>query len=167
MRPEKRACRRFRAEIASLAEISRFVQDALSGQEAYRESRKERYLVELAVMEACTNVIRYAYPTSSPGDLRVCMRRRGDTLEILLLDQGVPFDPTRAGSPDLRETREGGYGIFLMHRIMDSVAYARRGSRWNCLRLARAVPRGTADENGGLGKEGLRKRIVGGKEGVP
>jgi len=163
---ERRACSWVKAEIPSLKKISRFVQDWLSRQEAYRESRKETYLVELAVIEACTNIIRYAYPASSPGNLGVCLRRAGETIEILLLDEGAPFDPTKAPPPDLQESCEGGYGIFLIRRIMGAVAYERRGSRWNCLRLVREIPRGTVDASTEGGLEDLRKRIVSGKEEV-
>ena len=164
MGSEKRTCKWVRAEKTSLTEISRFVQDWLSLEEGYQDSRKERYLVELAVIEACTNSIRYAYPTSSPGNLGVCLRREGDSIEVLLLDEGAPFDPTGARPPDLHGSHEGGYGIFLMRAIMGSVTYERRGSRWNCLRLVREVPRGTVDGNSGEGLEGLRSRIVSGKE---
>jgi len=163
---KKRACRWVKAEVASLTEISRFVQDWLSLQEVFGDSRKERYLVELAVMEACTNIIRYAYPASSPGNLGVCLVRAGDSIEILLLDEGAPFDPTGVHPPDLHRSHEGGYGIFLMRTIMGSVTYGRRGARWNCLRLVREIPRGTVDGNGGEGLEGLRRRIVSGKEKV-
>ena len=68
---KRRTCEWVKAEGTSLTEISRFVQDWLSLQEVYRDSRKERYLVELAVIEACTNIIRYAYPASSPGHLSI------------------------------------------------------------------------------------------------
>jgi serine/threonine-protein kinase RsbW len=161
---KKWTCKWGKAEGTSLTEISRFVQDWLSLQEVYRDSHKERYLVELAVIEACTNIIRYAYPVSSPGNLGVCLARAGDSIEILLLDEGAPFDPTEVSPPDLHQSHEGGYGIFLMRTIMDSVTYGRRGSRWNCLRFVREVPRGTIDGNGGEGLEGLRKRIVSGEE---
>jgi serine/threonine-protein kinase RsbW len=161
---KKRTCSWVKAEGASLTEISRFVQDWLSLQEVYRDNRKERYLVELAVIEACTNIIRYAYPVSSPGNLGVCLARANDSIEILLLDEGAPFDPTLVPPPDLHQPQEGGYGIFLMRRIMDSVTYRRRGSRWNCLRFDREIPRGTVDGNGEEGLEGLRRRIVSGKE---
>ena len=166
MKKERWNCSWVKAEAASLTKISRFVQGWLCRQEVYRQSRKERYLVELAVIEACTNIIHYAYPASSPGSLGVCLRRAEDTIEILLLDQGAPFDPTCVHSPDMRESREGGYGIFLMRKIMGSVAYQRRGSRWNCLRLVREVPRGRSGASPGGGLEGLKKRIVNGKEDV-
>jgi serine/threonine-protein kinase RsbW len=162
----KRTCRWVKAEVESLTEISRFVQEWLCLQEAYQENRKERYLVELAVIEACTNIIRYAYPASSPGNLGVCLVQAGDFIEVLLLDEGSPFDPTEVHPPDLHRSREGGYGIFLMRTVMGSVTYQRRGSRWNCLRLVREVPRGTVRGNGEEGLGDLRRRIVNGKEKV-
>ena len=163
---KRRTCKWVKAEMASLTEVSRFVQDWLSLHEGYRDSRKERYLVDLAVTEACTNIIRYAYPVSSPGNLGVCLQRAGDSVEILLLDRGGAFDPTEVRPPDLQRAHEGGYGIFLMRTIMGSVTYERRGSQWNCLRLVREVPRGTTDGSTGEGLEGLRMRIVSGEEKV-
>lgn len=166
MGSKKRTCRWVKAQGASLTEISRFVRDWLSLQEAYRDNRRERYLVELAVLEACTNIIRYAYPASSPGTLGVCLERAGDSVQVLLLDTGAPFDPTEVRPPDLRQAHEGGYGIHLMRTIMSSVTYGRRGSRWNCLRLVREVPRETVEGSEGEGLDGLKKRIVSGKEKV-
>jgi len=163
---KRRACKWVKAEMASLTEISRFVQDWLSLQKVYPDSRKERYLVELAVIEACTNIVRYAYPASFLGKLGVCLRRAGDSIEILLLDEGGRFDPAGVTPPDLHRSQEGGYGIFLIRTIMGSVTYERRGSRWNCLRLVREVSGETMDNGGGEGLEGLRRRIVSGKENV-
>ncbi len=166
MEKGRRACKWVRAEVSSLTEISRFFQDWLSLREAFLESQKERYLVELAVIEACTNIIRYAYPPSCPGRLGICLKGEGETIEILLLDQGTPFDPAGVHPPDLRKSEEGGYGIFLMHKIMDSVTYRRRGARWNCLYLVREMSGGRGGPPAGEGLEGLRRRIVDGKEEV-
>ena len=166
MKRERRACIWLKAEMESLTEVSRFVQEWLAPQEGFHDNRKERYLVELAAIEACTNVIRYAYPASSPGRLGLCVKRADETVEILLLDEGVPFDLTKEPLPDLKESLEGGYGIFLIRKIMHSASYRRKGARWNCLRLVREVPRGRADESAQEGIEVLRNRIVSGKERV-
>ncbi len=166
MAGKQRTTRWFRTEARSLTDISRFVQEWLARQEVYRERRKERYLVELAVIEACTNIIRYAYPASQTGRLGISLSREGEAVAILLLDEGAPFDPARVPPPDLRRPNEGGYGLFLMRAIMSSVAYRRRGSRWNCLRLVRELPGPGAQANGGEGLADLRMRIVAGKEKV-
>ncbi len=167
MKRERRACIWLKAEMESLTEVSRFVQEWLAPQEGFRDNGKERYFFELAVVEACTNVIRYAYPASSPGRFGICLRHAHETVEILLLDEGAPFDLTKEPLPDLKESREGGYGIFLIRKIMRSVSYQRKGARWNCLRLVREVPRGKPDESLEEELEALRNRIVSGKERVP
>lgn len=166
MAGRQRITRWVEAEARSLTDISRFVQEWLARQDAYRENPKERYLVELAVMEACTNIIRYAYPASQPGRLGISLAPEEEAIEILLMDEGPPFDPTRVPPPDLSRPREGGYGIFLMRAIMSSITCNRRGSRWNCLRLVRELPRSVGHANGGEGLADLRMRIVAGKEKV-
>ncbi len=166
MGKKKRAFKWVTAEVGSLNGISRFVREWLCLQEGYRDSERERYLVELAVVEACTNVIRYAYRESGPGRFCVGLARAGDTVEVLVLDQGAPFDPTKSDMPDPRRSGEGGYGIFLMHTIMGSVAYDRRGSRWNCLRLVRKIPEASPGPETPGGLDSLRRRIVSGKETV-
>ena len=119
----------------SLQKVSGFIQDWLNQQPEYKNDPEHRYLIELAVLEACTNIIRYAYPSSSQGRFGVCLRRSGKKIEILILDEGVPFDPTQICSPDLEVLQEGGYGIFLMNKIMNEMHYQRQGSRWNYLLL--------------------------------
>ena len=49
--------------------------------------------VQLAVEEACTNIIIHAYEDRA-GTLRVFARVEGDRLKIMIEDDGPPFDPT-------------------------------------------------------------------------
>ncbi len=145
METKKRVCRWFTADVASLTDVSRFVREWLSLQGVYPDRQRERYLVELAVIEACTNVIRYAYPASRPGKLGVGLARAGDSIEVLVLDEGEPFDPTREIPPDLRRPQEGGYGIYLMQsdgRIRTAViaAPSREESRTRRRELPNVTP---------------------------
>ncbi len=139
-RQEKRALFWTCADSSRLAEIASFLRSALSSLDRYRDRAEERYLMELAAVEACTNVIRYAYRGGSPGRIGLSVRPRKDGLEILVLDRGDPFDPTGVPKPDVANPGEGGYGIFLMREIMSEMRYERRGGRWNCLYLIRKEP---------------------------
>ena len=127
------------AEMDNLTSISRFIKDRLSSHEAYRDRTDQQYLVELAVVEACTNVIRHAYRPSSAKKLCVRLKRSGNTVHILILDKGIPFDPTTTPAPNLNEPREGGYGVYLIRQIMKNVFYERRGSQWNYLHLTHEI----------------------------
>ncbi len=122
----------------NLRSISRFVNDWLSAHEGYRNNPEQRYLVELAVIESCTNVIRHACLPKSADLLCISMRRSEGTVEVVILDRGIPFDPTRVHPAGLEEEKEGGYGIHLIRTIMHRVRYRRRGRYWNALHLTHA-----------------------------
>jgi len=139
-RQEKRALFWTCADSSRLAEIAAFLRRSLSNLAGYRDRAEDRYLIELAAVEACTNVIRYAYRDGPPGRIGLSVRPTKNGLEILVLDRGAPFNPTEIPRPDLANPREGGYGIFLMREIMSEVRYERRGGRWNCLYLIRKDP---------------------------
>ena len=128
------------AEMDNLSAISRFVKNGLSRHEEYRDRPDQRYLVELAVTEVCTNIIRYAYSPLLVRKLGISLKRSGNVMEILILDKGVPFDPTKMPDPNLDEPKEGGYGIYLIRQIMKHVTYHRRGSQWKTLHLTHEIP---------------------------
>jgi anti-sigma regulatory factor (Ser/Thr protein kinase) len=91
--------------------------------------------VQLAVDEASTNVIHYAY-SGGTGRLKLVLELEGDDLIITLIDWGVPFDPNTVPPPDLEadidNRKIGGLGIYFMRRLMDQVTYtfdAHEGNR--------------------------------------
>ena len=93
--------------------------------------------LELAVEEAVVNICLYAYEVP-PGELLVRIDPGEQSFVVELIDEGIPFDPLAQEEPDLRAAAEeravGGLGIFLVRRVMDEVAYHRKGSK-NVLRL--------------------------------
>ena len=83
--------------------------------------------LNLALEEAVTNVILYAYPDGIDGLVDIEAFIREDCLEFILSDSGKPFDPTAAPAADITlgvEDRSiGGLGIYLVRNIMDTVSY--------------------------------------------
>jgi serine/threonine-protein kinase RsbW len=58
--------------------------------------------IKLAVTEACTNVVRHAYPTHPPGVLDVVAVAVGTSLTIVVTDEGGGFQPRAdTGGPGL------------------------------------------------------------------
>ena len=57
--------------------------------------------LNLALEEAVTNVIMYAYPAGSDGLVSIEAVIRDDALEFILSDSGIPFDPTEAREADV------------------------------------------------------------------
>lgn len=82
--------------------------------------------VQLAVDEASTNIIKYAYGEEE-GWLKLVMELQGNELIITLINWGKPFDPTTIPPPDLNATLEdrkiGGLGMYFIRRMMDEVNY--------------------------------------------
>lgn len=90
--------------------------------------------LNLALEEAVTNVILYAYPEGmEPKRITVRMEKADDKLVVTLIDAGMAFDPTRKEQPDIAQPANerpiGGLGIHLIREIMTEVNYCRRRNR--------------------------------------
>ena len=100
------------------------------------------FSLNLAVEEAVSNVILYAYPPDEEHTASLVARRRGDEITFILSDTGKEFDPTSVPEADITlsaEEREiGGLGIFLVEQIMDTVEYQRIGTK-NILTLKKLL----------------------------
>ncbi len=99
--------------------------------------------LNLALEEAVSNVIMYAYPKGSDGLVDVEAIVRKDSLEFILSDNGTPFDPTAAPEADITLDVEdrpiGGLGIFLVRNIMDEVKYTRSDDGKNILSMTKKL----------------------------
>lgn len=114
----------FPGDFSSLAKISDFIAEnaLLAGLD-----EKAVYAVQLAVDEACSNIIEHAYRGQEGGQIECICNLDEDGLEIILKDQGQKFDPDEV--PDLEvgvpleELGNRGAGLFLIRKIMDEVHF--------------------------------------------
>ena len=83
--------------------------------------------IELAVDEACTNVIRHAYEDDETQNIDIAIKIDFQKLAIVVTDRGKSFNVEEIELPDmdayLAELRVGGLGIYLMKTLMDEVEY--------------------------------------------
>jgi len=97
--------------------------------------------VQLAVDEACANIIEHAYANSGIGDIECTCCIEADRLTITLVDHGVPFDldsvprPCLAGK--LEERPERGLGVYIMCQLMDEVRHEFSPQGGNILTLVK------------------------------
>ncbi len=82
----------------------------------------------LAVDEACTNIVEHGYgPACDFCIIEVHCHRDDNALTITIIDDSPAFDPLMRPDPDpaapLSERGEGGWGIFFIKKLMDSVTY--------------------------------------------
>jgi serine/threonine-protein kinase RsbW len=109
----------------SLAQIAEFI-SAAARDAGWDEDQV--FHVQVAVDEACANVIEHAYGPDQTGDVKLtcCIEDRGD-LVITINDHGRPFDPASVPEPpigaDLASLPEGGLGLYFMRRLMDQVQF--------------------------------------------
>jgi len=108
----------------SLAQISQFVIQA--AQDAGLNEH-ETYQVELAVDEACCNIIDHAYGGENRGDMQCSVEIGDGKLTVILKDRGNPFDPASVPKPvfnvSIEKLKKRGVGFYLMHKIMDELHY--------------------------------------------
>lgn len=104
--------------------------------------------INLALEEAVSNVMLYAYPGTSGQVLVECevknqqQKANSQQLVFTISDSGVPFDPTQQDDPDVTQSAEerpiGGLGIFLVRQIMDDILYERKDNK-NILTLTKRI----------------------------
>jgi serine/threonine-protein kinase RsbW len=95
------------------------------------------YAVVLATGEAVSNIIRHAHRDRPQAQLQLQCRLRSDGIEIMLHDEGEPFDLTTVPRMDPAEFRIGGRGVYLMRTLMDELTVAPRAGRGNTLRMVK------------------------------
>ena len=85
--------------------------------------------MNLAMEEAVVNVMDYAYPAGTVGDVTIEAESDDDQLQFTIIDSGTPFDPTAKEEVDTTLSAEerpiGGLGIHLVRQLVDSINYER------------------------------------------
>lgn len=112
------------SQLSNLTQIAEFIarRTAMAGLD-----EGQAFAVQMAVDEACTNAIEYAYEGRQDGEVRICCYLEGRDFVVRISDRGRPFDPSSVPLPDIRaplqDRQVGGLGLFLMRKLMDSVEF--------------------------------------------
>lgn len=85
--------------------------------------------IKLAVEEAVVNVMDYAYPIGTEGDIILQVMYNKEKLKFVIIDSGIAFDPTQASKADTTLSVEdrpvGGLGLLLVREMMETINYER------------------------------------------
>ena len=126
-------------DVHQVPEVNKFVTSV--GQRLNLEPSLVPQLM-LAVEEAVVNVMNYAYPIGTQGDITIEAKATGQWLKFIISDEGKAFDPTQGGNADTSLSAEdrpiGGLGILLVRSLMDSINYEYNGGK-NVLTLMKAL----------------------------
>ncbi|SCX84133.1 ATP-binding protein [Desulfoluna spongiiphila] len=88
----------------------------------------EVYQIEACVVEAINNTIEHAYKHTTGNRVEVDVDLYLDRIAFKVCDTGQSMDPAITPSldfdpDDLDKLPEGGMGLFIIHQVMDQVAY--------------------------------------------
>ncbi len=136
--------RKFTLQVPSstenLALIREFVSSAAK-QAGFDE--KEVGRLELAVDEACANVIEHAYGHDANKEVIVRARLDEHEFSIDIEDTGKGFDPADINQEELEQLiskrRTGGLGMRLMKTLMDEVRYEIEPGKRNALHMSKRL----------------------------
>lgn len=99
--------------------------------------------LELAVDEACANVIEHAYGPGVTKEVIIRAVVDEETVQIEVVDTGKGFDPGEISQKDVdqlvAERRSGGLGMRLMKSLMDEVHYEVIPGQKNELRMIKRL----------------------------
>lgn len=104
----------------------------------------------LAIDEALANIIEHGQLPADDGAIELVLEMTESHVVAEITDRGIPFDPCPRGSePDRRHYPRRGFGLYLIHMIVDSIEYRRTPSGCNVLTLTKTI-----DFDQGLRSEG-------------
>jgi serine/threonine-protein kinase RsbW len=121
---ENKKIYRLNADYSNLSELRDFV-----AAEAVKHgfSNDDAYLISLAVDEACTNLIRYAYKFDKTKKIEIIISADSNKFIAKIKDSGAPFNPLDVPPPDMeeyfKEFKRGGLGIYIIRNAMDEISY--------------------------------------------
>jgi len=83
--------------------------------------------IELALEEALVNIIQHGYSKQKGLIDLSCISLLEEGIKIIVKDTGIPYNPLERAEVIKTQVREefplGGYGIYLILKIMDEVHY--------------------------------------------
>lgn len=122
------------SDLRMLAVVRAFVEAICQSAEL---ERSVIHAIVLATGEAVSNIIRHAHRECPDAQLRIGCRLTTETMEIVLVDEGQPFDLEKVPCLDPGELRVGGRGVYLMRALMDEVSCQNLGEGGNILRMVK------------------------------
>lgn len=123
-----------------MSNIAEFIAEAT---QASGLDENEVYDVQMAVDEACTNIIQHAYHGRADGTIDIVCEPRAKEFVVTIRDYGDHFDPKKVAKPDTRKPVElrdvGGLGLFFIYRLMDRVNFDFSTTRGNQLTMVKKI----------------------------
>lgn len=103
--------------------------------------------------ELLANVVMHGAGAQPDGTVSVVVHSRHDTVDVVVTDNGPPFDPLARAAPDtalgVDDRPIGGLGIHLVQHLVDDARYVREDGH-NILTLTKRLPDGWSTDLEGV-----------------
>lgn len=104
-------------------------------------SEKDSNEIVLAIDEACTNIIRYAYNDCRDGEIRLEINQDNRQLIFRLHDLAKHVSKDCIKQEPTEPMKPGGLGVMLMKQVMNSVKFVHTSQcKGNILELKKDLP---------------------------
>ena len=139
--------RKFTLQVPSSTENLALIREFVTtvGRQAQLEETDISSL-ELAVDEACANVIEHAYGHDITKEVVVRAKFDDESLRISVIDEGLGFEQEKAPQESvenlIKERKSGGLGIRLIKQLMDDVSYEIVPGQKNELHMTKKIRKG-------------------------
>lgn len=126
------------AEIENLYQILDIVETELNNRDCDKRIIAD---LDICIEEIFVNIASYAYGENK-GKAEIIIKIDEEACEVTFMDSGIPYNPLDREAPDatlsIDERGIGGWGIFMVKEMMDSVIYEYKEEK-NCLRIKKKI----------------------------
>ena len=97
--------------------------------------------IDMAVREGIANAVIHGNKLDEEKLVTITVTKSGDTLELIVRDQGQGFDPDMVSDPTAAENilKTSGRGIFFMRNFMDEVSWSVLPEGGTALRMVKKL----------------------------
>jgi serine/threonine-protein kinase RsbW len=135
--PLARAEMELRSDLKELGRARQFVRAFCCGLPPAPLDEESVSKLELAVTEACSNIIKHAYHGHANQWIQLEAEALPSSLSIRLHHLGDPFDPAKVPPPALDGSQLSGFGMYLITHSVDEARYYRDERGRNCIALVK------------------------------
>ncbi|WP_300673924.1 ATP-binding protein [Desulfoluna sp.] len=107
-----------KSDLQVLPEIRRFLREMFTD---IPEDPVDR--MELAANEVAANIIKHAYQGRPDQPISIRATVQPDRICVRFVDRGRTFDPENVPAPHFDGSQEGGFGLFIVSRVVDRFDY--------------------------------------------
>lgn len=137
-RPQASATLEIRSDLRDLGRAREFVRAFCRDLPGTKLDEEFVGKMELAVTEACSNIMKHAYHGRSDQQVHLEVEGFPDRITIRLHHLGDAFDPSGVPQPRLDGSQQSGFGVYFITQCVDAVRYYRDERGRNCIALTKS-----------------------------